>query len=72
MDFKTNAKCGGCSSKIIAGVKNRFPNAELSLDLNSVDKVLHVQGIPEDDEHAAQVEAAIAETGFKGSWVKRI
>lgn len=72
MDFKTNAKCGGCSSKIIAGVKNRFPDAELELDLNSADKVLHVHGIPEDAEHAAQIEAAIAETGFKGSWVNRI
>lgn len=71
MEFKTNAKCGGCSSKIIAGVKNRFPNAELSLDLSSADKVLQVHGIPEDDEHAAQVEAAIAETGFNGSWLRK-
>lgn len=67
MQFKTNAKCQGCSTAIINGVKNRFPNAELSLDLESADKVLHVHGIPEDAEHAAQILKTIEETGFTGS-----
>lgn len=67
MKFKTNAKCEGCSAAIIDGVSKEFPNAQLSLDLNTADKVLEVWGIPEDDEHAARVEAAIAATGFTGS-----
>ena len=69
MKFKTNAKCEGCSTTILAGMKKNFPNAEWSLDLNSADKVLECHGLPEDAEHAAQVEAAIAETGFNGSWI---
>ena len=71
MQFRTNAKCQGCSSAIINGVKNRFPDAELTLDLSSADKVLHVHGIPEDAEHAAQVEKAIQESGFSGAWITR-
>lgn len=71
MQFKTNAKCAGCSNTIIAAVNDKFPNAKLELDLESADKVLHVHGIPEDAEHAAQVEKAIEESGFKGSWLTR-
>lgn len=71
MQFKTNAKCAGCSASIIDSVKKRFPNAEMSLDLDSADKVLHVHGIPEDNEHAAKVESAIAEAGFTGTWLVR-
>ena len=71
MQFKTNAKCTGCSSAIIDSVKKRFPNAELSLDLESTDKVLHVHGIPEDAAHAAEVEKAVEEAGFTGSWLVR-
>lgn len=70
MKFKTNAKCEGCSSTILAGMNSKFPNAQWSLDLNSADKVLECHGLPEDAEHAAQVEAAIAETGFKGAWIR--
>lgn len=64
MDFKTNAKCAGCSTAIIGALKNKFPNAQLSLDLVSVDKVLHVHGIPEDAATAAQVIKTVEETGF--------
>ena len=71
MDFKTNAKCGGCSTAIIGAVNNKFPDAELSLDLESADKVLHVHGIPENSENAALIEKTIQETGFQGSWIKR-
>lgn len=71
MKFKTNAKCGGCRTAIIAGVQSRFPNAELAMDLDNADKVLEVHGIPEDSETAAQVVKAIEETGFKGSWIQQ-
>ena len=57
-------------SAILEGMKKKFPNAEWDLDLNSADKVLEVHGLPEDSEHAAQVEAAVAETGFTGSWIR--
>lgn len=69
MKFKTNAKCGGCSSTILKGVRAKFPDQEWSLDLDSADKVLEMHGVPDDPEKAAQVEKAIAETGFKGSWL---
>lgn len=71
MKFKTNAKCGGCSTAIINAVKSKFPNAELSLDLETADKVLHVAGVPEDSATAAQIEKTIEETGFQGSWIER-
>lgn len=71
MKFKTNAKCEGCSKAIINGLQSKFPDAQLSLDLNSADRVLEVHGIPEDAEHAAQIERAIEETGFKGSWLNQ-
>ena len=71
MQFKTNAKCAGCTSAIISAVKKDFPNAELSLDLESEDKVLHVHGIPENKENAAKIERNIEEAGFKGAWLER-
>lgn len=71
MKFKTNAKCGGCKTKILDAMNQKFPNAQWNLDLETADKVLEVHGIPEDSEHAAQVESAIAETGFKGSWIQQ-
>lgn len=71
MQFKTNANCAHCEAQILAGMRSRFPNGQWSMDLESADKVLEVHGIPEDAEHAAKVEAAIAETGFKGSWIQR-
>ncbi len=70
MRFKTNAKCEGCRDTILAGMNKKFPNAQWSMELDSADKVLEVHGLPEDSEHAAQVEAAVAETGFKGSWIR--
>ena len=70
MKFSTNAKCGGCKAAIINGLQEKFPDARWSLDLESADKVLEVDGLPENAETAARVEAAIAETGFKGSWLR--
>lgn len=72
MQFKTNAKCAGCSTAILNGVRSRFPNAQWSLDLESTDKVLECHGIPEDAETARQIEKTIEETGFKGSWITKI
>ena len=71
MDFKTNAKCQDCVASIKMAVKRKFPDADLDLELENADKVLHVHGIPEDAEHAAQVESAIKEAGFQGSWLVR-
>ena len=71
MDFKTNARCEGCVAEITKAVKNKFPNAELNLELGNSDKVLHVHGVPEDSQYAAQIESAIKEAGFEGSWITR-
>lgn len=71
MDFKTNAKCSGCVDEITKAVKRKFPNAELKLEMENSDKILHVHGIPADSKHAAQVESAIKEAGFKGTWLTR-
>lgn len=70
MKFKTNARCAGCKTAILSAMNNNFPNAEWSMDLENVDKVLEVHGIPEDSEHAAQVLKTLKETGFDGSWIK--
>lgn len=71
MEFKTNAKCQDCESAIKREVLRKFPDAELKFEKENTDKVLHVHGVPEDTEHAAQVESAIKEAGFEGSWLQR-
>lgn len=71
MKFKTNAKCGGCKTAIINAVSAKFPDAQWSMDLDNVDKVLEAHGIPENAETAAQVLKTIEETGFKGAWIER-
>ena len=71
MDFKTNAKCQNCAAGITEAVRRKFPNADIKLEMETTDKVLHVHGIPEDSEHAAQVESAIKEAGFQGTWISR-
>lgn len=52
-------------------IHSKFPDAELKFDLENSDKVLHVHGLPEDSVHAAQIESAIKEAGFEGSWLTR-
>lgn len=71
MDFKTNAKCAGCVAEITGTLKAKFPDGKFQIDLESADKVLHVHGVPEDSEHAAQIVNAIEEAGFKGAWITR-
>lgn len=69
MQIKTNAKCNDCVADIKQAVRRKFPDADLKLELETTDKVLHIHGIPEDSEHARQVEDAIKEAGFQGSWL---
>ena len=69
MQFKTNAKCDDCVADIKKAVLQKFPNADLKLELETTDKVLEVHGVPEDSEHASQIESAIKEAGFQGSWI---
>lgn len=71
MDFKTNAKCQDCMAAIKQAVLRKFPDADLKLELETSDKVLHVHGIPEDSVHASQIESAIKEAGFQGAWLTR-
>ena len=71
MQFKTNISGKESAEALFSKLKERFPDAELNLEEESADKVLHVHGIPEDSEHAARVESAIKESGFEGSWLTR-
>ncbi|MBD5311440.1 MAG: heavy metal transport/detoxification protein [Muribaculaceae bacterium] len=71
MQFKTNARCQGCSAAILKAMNEKFPNASWSMDLENTDKILEGHGLPENAETAAQVEKTLAETGFKGSWIER-
>lgn len=70
MQFKTNAIDGDSLAAIKGILQSKFPDAELKLELENTDKVLKVYGLPEDSENASQVESAIKETGFEGSWLK--
>ncbi|MCH5231351.1 MAG: hypothetical protein J1F43_06100 [Muribaculaceae bacterium] len=69
MKLQTNAKCQDCVAAIKTAVKRKFPDADLRMELETTDKVLHIHGLPEDSTHAAQVESAIREAGFQGSWI---
>ncbi|MDE6716554.1 MAG: heavy metal transport/detoxification protein [Muribaculaceae bacterium] len=69
MRFKTNAKCEGCKTTILNHLQSRFPNENWTLDLENSDKVLEMHGVPDDETQAREVEAAVAETGFKGTWM---
>lgn len=69
MLFKTNAQCQNCVAAISKEVQRKFPDAKLKFDLENTDKVMEVHGIPEDSLHAAQIESAIKEAGFDGSWL---
>ncbi|MDE6409217.1 MAG: heavy metal transport/detoxification protein [Muribaculaceae bacterium] len=69
MKFKTNAKCAGCKTTILNHLQSKFPNENWSLDLENTDKVLEMHGVPDDEARAREVENAVAETGFKGTWM---
>lgn len=69
MRFKTNARCEGCKATILNHLESRFPNMKWDMDLDNVDKILECHGVPDDARQAAEIEKALAETGFKGSWL---
>ena len=70
MDFKTNLAQDNIAV-VRQQIQRRFPNAAIKLELETTGKVLHLHGLPEDSEHASQVESAIKESGFEGSWLTR-
>lgn len=71
MTFKTNLTAPDSAMAIEKELQKKFPDAKLSLDVDSADKVLHVHGIPAGEENAALVERNIEEAGFKGAWLER-
>lgn len=71
MKFSTNINSEHTSQAVVAAMRSRFPNAQLSATLEATDGVLHVHGVPESAENAASIISAIEETGFKGAWIRR-
>jgi len=69
MKFKTNARCEGCKATILKHMETNYPNMKWTMDLDNTDKVLECHGIPDNAALAAQIEKAIAETGFNGAWL---
>lgn len=69
MIFKTNAECEHCKTTLLNHLQSKFPNENWSLNLENSDKVLEMHGVPDDEARAREVENAIAETGFKGTWM---
>lgn len=69
MRFKTNAKCSGCKAAIMNAVQSKFPDMDWQMEVESADKVLECQGVPDDSAKAAEIVKTIEETGFKGSWL---
>lgn len=66
MKFKTNAKCGGCTSTIIKGLKDIAPEDMWEFDLTSPDKVMTYKG-DETDGLAEKIVSAVEKTGFKAT-----
>lgn len=65
--FRTNAKCGGCSSKIGAALEqNGVPAGGWSLDLANPEKLLTVNSEMSSDE----IIRVVADAGFKAEEVK--
>ncbi len=66
MKFKTNAKCGGCTSAILKAIDSLAPASAWEFDLASPDKTLtYVGDAPAPD--ASSVMSAIEKAGFKAS-----
>lgn len=70
MLFKTNAQNEADKALILDRGNKNFPNTQWDLDLEHEDRLLHVHGIPEDAERAAQVIKTLQQTGFNGSWIQ--
>lgn len=71
MKFKTNATSPDSYLAVRNKIQEAFPNANLEFQLEVTDRVMHVNGIPENTAHATQIENAIKEAGFTGSWLTR-
>lgn len=63
MKFKTNAKCGGCTSTIISALGAIAPASDWQFDLSSPDKTLTYVGDKTLDKD--EVVSIIAKAGFK-------
>ncbi|MDL2255818.1 heavy-metal-associated domain-containing protein [Parabacteroides sp. OttesenSCG-928-K15] len=61
MKFKTNAKCGGCVAAIRTKLNEVVPEEKWSIDLNSPEKTLTVEG----DYAPEAVIEAVKAAGFK-------
>lgn len=66
MKYKTNAKCGGCTSAILKSLSEFSAPASWEFDLTSPDKTLTYIGEGPEPE-ASKVIAAIELAGFKAS-----
>lgn len=64
MKFKTNARCAGCEAAIIDALKQTYPEATYSMDLNSADKVLTISGINEDHATIDKIVSIVTGKGF--------
>ena len=71
MQFKINTTSSDSLLAIQDKIRNKFPNAALAFEVNNEENVLKVNGLPSDNLHAEEIERAIAETGFNGSWLQR-
>lgn len=67
MKFKTNAKCGGCTSAIISALSFIAPASDWQFDLSSPDKTLTYVGSAEIDPE--KVVSIIAKAGFKAELI---
>lgn len=65
MKFKTNAKCGGCSSAILKALAPIAPASDWEIDLASADRVLTYKGSA--DINADDVIKAVTGAGFQCS-----
>ncbi len=63
MKFKTNAKCGGCTSAIISALASVAPASDWQFDLTSPDKTLTYVGSNAIDRN--NVVALVEKAGFK-------
>lgn len=69
MKFKTNIPAPDSLAAVKEKILRKFPDAQLKFELENTDGVLHIHGVPADSHHAAQIESAIKEAGFDGSWL---
>lgn len=67
MKFKTNAKCGGCTSAITMALKEIAPAGDWKFDLSVPEKTLTYTGSDQIDP--SQVIAVIKAAGFQAELI---